>query len=264
MISEELKNAFGLLIGNTNDAEWLYQHWWSGEAHFANFPLTSTQFHDAFLARVALNLDRDLIVNDGVELFKVSSGDYLLNNDTEVLIQRRLSWEDSHWHWVQSRMPERLQDSQKLRIYVPSPLSEPVITGSLIADALLREDFNFLLKWRRSSGTFKDFLVIWISARDLVEVLDCVNTLEIEPACGPPPLTLKSKSIGIAEHPENGDSFGLRACEEIWRVVRVSTGFQSLGPKPEILGFDPQKPWRLTAVNDHSWEESIAKPKTNN
>jgi hypothetical protein len=240
----------------------LYELWWSGTPQLIEkSEVTETNFHPELHSRRIQSSDREgnEIHTLGFAAVALRPGDFYNLNDQEAVIRRWATWSNSYWSWIQGvQIPLHPVDHWQLRLYVPTTQSPTVSVAQEIARELDENRMPFRLKFRQSRAPHSDSIVIWIERRHYPRVLTCLSSLLGGQTylAKPPPLTLWRNSIGVCDHPNNGESVGWMYSEFLWQIVRSGSEPQ-LVPKLESRGINAQYPWRLHPEHDPRWDREL-------
>lgn len=229
----------------------LYEHWWSGRGVASPLasPLSVTDSRHAPTRWRCLvqHEDGSVIVERGGMIGRAVAGEWLFDDGTDVLVARRRTWSTDGFVWASSAMPAPpVALSSTLRIYIPGG-DDPSRDFTALTRALERLGTWYKLKSRSYDRGRRDQLVIWIPARDILDVLSCIRaTLEPGNRLSPPPITLVKSWIGLAHEPYSAESYGMIVCGAVVSMADrdPSDPVQSWAVAASFYGLNHEQPWR--------------------
>lgn len=239
----------------------LYESWWTGGQVVQGSggdPSHGIEYHPSEWWRV---LDRDgaggLAVARGGELGVVRPGEYLLLDDAEhVVVQRRHRWQAGGFQWQASgRCRPAGSTRWRARIYVPAGHGDAVEDLHALAGAIDAAGLWFEGKVRLGSSHHRDQIVLWVTARDVLNVLDVVGqAVGGTRAAHPPPLALAVGDVGVAFDPVDGGSLGLLACGAVLTARDLLQGqdefARAWADACRYYGLCHDRPWRHPSGTD--------------
>jgi hypothetical protein len=255
-------SALEVLQNTTIQPQNLYEQWWSGRPHLIEQPGPHrTNFHpDIYSRRVQSSGQQGSEIHTlGYATVELRPGDFYNLNERDSVVRRWASWSNNYWNWIQGiQIPLHPIDPWQLRIYIPTTKSPNGDVAKAISWQLDESRLPYRLKYRQSSGTHTDSIVMWIERRHYQRVFaSIIGPLEEQTfEAKPPPLTYWRGNIGICDHPRDGQSVGWMYSEFLWQLVR-SGSEHKLQSELEKRGFDARRPWRLNAESNSYWDDEM-------
>jgi hypothetical protein len=113
------------------------------------------------------------------------------------------------------------------------------------------------MKQRLSPGVFSDHIVIWVPEYDLHSALRGITSRELSFLKTPPPLTFDFRGLGIADHPDSGESLGMKYCDFLWGFSKGACT-SNLAVAASEIGLNLDSPWILNNRKKHSdWLKAL-------
>ena len=260
---EKIEEALSILESFGGSAQEFYHQWWSGcqltnETHQTG-GFTETLFHEPIKVLKPGQVSSTGFVSNGLQMVRYNSGELVDSGNGHGLIFRRKRWQTAYWKWMSTSTPlTQRPDSNILRIYIPSTISEAPSTLERLYEICEGLELSVTMKQRFSKGVFSDEFVIWAPEYDLRSVLNAITTIQLSFLTTPPPLTYEYRGIGIADHPENGESLGMKYSDFLWGFSKGAYT-TSLIEAASDSGMNVVSPWILNNRKSHSeWLEALA------
>lgn len=259
-----LKDAVDLAVEFDGGPTEFYHTWWSGQPDFKFAQpepmLSLADFHHPIPTRVLSVTGGFSMHSTGYSIHKIRSGNWIDAGDEKGLVLRKKHWETSYWVWEATSLLDDFQNSGQIRrFYIPSSEQAPSVTaGALVAD-FESCHLPVTLKYRKSESPSSDCIVIWVCEEDVKTaskvIENHVNGLIF--TLSAPPLTYSWQRVGVADHPDDGGSLGMRLATAIWKFAK-NPSEQSLSVYCEQHSINLEAPWILQKNTDAStWARDL-------
>jgi hypothetical protein len=261
-VFEKIEEALTFLESFDDSAQMFYHQWWSGhqlaiETHPAK-DFSETVFHEPIRVIKTGKTTSAGFASNGLKVVKFHSGEYVDSGNGYGLIFRRKSWQTSFWKWMSTSTPViQRPDNSILRIYIPSTGSEEHSTLYRLYEIFEDLELGATMKQRLSPGVFSDHIVIWVPEYDLHSALRGITSRELSFLKTPPPLTFDFRGLGIADHPDSGESLGMKYCDFLWGFSKGACT-SNLAVAASEIGLNLDSPWILNNRKKHSdWLKAL-------
>jgi hypothetical protein len=239
-----LVKAVTVGLGFTGTAADFYQEWWSGvpTGDIREAGVGQSLHPPQYALYVQSHSDGE-VQSTGGQLVSVGPGEYYVTSDIGRVIMRRKSWSNQQWNWFQSCAPRTYPRSQiPKRIYIPSFVGGKSNSAEELSEQLDKHDIYFILKQRRMTGVFRDFIVVYSDEISIKSIALTIADMGLEHLLDPPPLANSWRGIGIVDDRLDGESVGWIASQLIWKSTRSASQNDSM----EFVSrhfVEPDRPW---------------------
>jgi hypothetical protein len=261
-VFEKIEEALTILESFDDSAQMFYHQWWSGhqlaiETNLAK-DFSDTVFHEPIRVIQTGRTASSGFASNGLQVVKFHPGEYVDCGNGYGMIFRRKSWKTNFWQWMSTPTPViQRPENNILRIYIPSTGSEDRSTLERLYEIFEDLELGVTMKQRLSPGVFSDHIVIWVPEYDLRSALRSITSIEPSFLSTPPPLTYNYRGLGIADHPESGESLGMKYCDFLWGFSKGAFT-SNLATAASEIGFNLDYPWILKHRKKQSdWLEAL-------